>query len=1364
MRGSFIGHPGLTFRTGPKLMYNLRQIDTHSRGLRAHTFLPMTRIHSSLVRASTLRLLAFWVLLTITAVAAPGDLDGSFGSGGEVVTPIGSGNDEIRSIALQGDGKIVAAGTTFTGARPDIVVARYDQNGGLDHTFNVTGKAIVSGFSGGSETRAVALQSDGKIVVVGYTAIVDNDIALVRYNTDGTLDSSFNGNGLVAVDYSSSDLLNAVAVQDDGKIVAAGVTISGGHAAFLVVRYNSDGTKDTGFGANGKLVTAVGGRDDFGRSVLLQSDGKIVVAGDAFNGSDYDFAVVRYTSAGAVDTSFGNGGATVTPIGSSYDHGYCAAFQGDGKILIAGTSGNGNDADFALARYTAGGVLDSTFGTGGRVTTAVASGSEEGFGLAVQGDGKIIVAGYSVTVPGSRVEFAIVRYLSTGALDSGFGAGGKVTTRVGGSFDFGRSLAIQTDGKMVVAGSSANGSNDDFALVRYFGVPEQPSVSTGATSAITKAGATLAGAVNPNGSATTAFFQYGTSGTYGSGTAGQSIGGGAMPVGFQASLTGLEPNTLYHYRLVASNGIGTTFGEDATFSTMPDPPVAATGNPAVVSSSSATLTGAVNPNGRATTVRFEYGTTSLYGISTPVQNIPAGTTVVDVSAPITGLLSGGTYHCRIVAMNAGGTAMGEDVSFAATSGGGGSGGATAKPAVSTGVASAIEQMGVTLGGTVNPNGGTTLAQFEYGTTSAYGSTSAPQGLGNGTTDAVVSVPLTGLLPGTTYHFRLVASNSLGTTTGDDATFTTKDAPPTVSSVLPTGGDLGATFVTLRGMVNPNRVSTTAIFSYDTSPDLQNAKTVLFPGSLIGSSGQSVAVKLKGLSAETTYHFRVTAASSAGTTSGDVLSFKTLGAQDPIAVDDHLYVGVATVALDVLANDVNADTEEVGTAAELTWDGVVAPPKQGELAGGPVVSFDPFGARGSFPLSGDQFSYRVKSPAGRSAVGKVFVHSYAAYRGSYGGAITGGAGDAGGALTIELSLSGGFTGQLTWQRKGYGLRGALDGVGKTSFSKPKQGTAAGTDLQISLALQPTGLILGELQDEESGKTYVFTLRNASGNGTDAQPGIYTAHMDQAVGALSEEATTGPQAALSAQAVTGFGYTLARLSKAKNGVRSSRFIGKVPDTEAFTSGSKVFAERALISSKLYNLGRNRFGGSLTGEATFVGGLTLASVLEWVKTASGVGSLREDGAKLAVVAPRAMTVLPPLFPDGFSNGLVLAGDRYPATGPSAALTFAANFGTKVQVEFSEGDLGSGVTKVAQVEFQLSGSQIVSRPQRGVGLEPITFKVVASQGFFSGTFTHPDTATFKKPVRFAGIFRKYNGAEEGKGSFRGKTNAGFVKVLRVQ
>ena len=254
-------------------------------------------------------LAAFGLFLWSAApiLAAPGDLDLTFGNGGKVLTPIGSGNDYSFGAAIQSDGKIVLAGESYNGANRDFALARYNPDGSLDASFGSGGKVVTPIGSRDESAGDIAIQPDGKIVVAGYSINADSfaDFALVRYNANGSLDNSFGTGGKVTTSFGSvgSDVViaHAIAIQADGKIVAAGRSF-GNFNKFALARYNTNGSLDTSFGTGGKLTTQISSNsNDEAYAVAIQSDGKIVVGGRSFNGATYDFAVVKYNTDGSLD-------------------------------------------------------------------------------------------------------------------------------------------------------------------------------------------------------------------------------------------------------------------------------------------------------------------------------------------------------------------------------------------------------------------------------------------------------------------------------------------------------------------------------------------------------------------------------------------------------------------------------------------------------------------------------------------------------------------------------------------------------------------------------------------------------------------------------------------------------------------------------------------------------------------------------------------------------------------------------------------------------------------------------------------------------------------------------------------------------
>jgi uncharacterized repeat protein (TIGR01451 family) len=321
-----------------------------------------------------------------------------------------------------------------------------------------------------------------------------------------------------------------------------------------------------------------------------------------------------------------------------------------------------------------------------------------------------------------------------------------------------------------------------------------PSVTTNAATNITSSGGQLNGAVNPNGASTSAYFEYGTTTSYGS-QSGPITLSGTSPIGIQATLSSAPPNTTYHYRVVASNSGGPAQGNDASFTTLPasqSPPSATTNAATNITSSGGQLNGTVNPNGASTSAYFEYGTTTSYGSQSGPTTL-SGTSPIGIQATLSSAPPNTTYHYRVVASNSGGPVQGNDASFTTLPA------SQSLPSVTTNAATNITSSGGQLNGTVNPNGASTSAYFEYGTTTSYGSQSGPTTL-SGTSPIGIQATLSSAPPNTTYHYRVVASNSGGPVQGNDASFTTQSGgnstptptptPPNpslnITSILPSG--------------------------------------------------------------------------------------------------------------------------------------------------------------------------------------------------------------------------------------------------------------------------------------------------------------------------------------------------------------------------------------------------------------------------------------------------------------------------------------------------------------------------------------------------------------------------------------------------
>ncbi len=385
-----------------------------------------------------------------------------------------------------------------------------------------------------------------------------------------------------------------------------------------------------------------------------------------------------------------------------------------------------------------------------------------------------------------------------------------------------------------------------------------PSAITGPVTSIGPTSATATGKVNPNGLATTWYVEYGTSTGYGAKTSSLSAGSGTTNVDVTAPLSGLAAGTTYHYRVVATNSSGTARGADGIFTTAAAPAVV-TGAASDVSVTTAKLAGTVDPNGRATTWYFEYGTSTGYGSKTSERSAGSGTSATDVSASLSGLTRGRTYHYRLVATSDAGTTHGADRTFSTRG----------VPSVSTDSASSIAPTTAKLNGRVNSNGQSTSWWFEYGTTTGYGSRTSTHGAGSGTGTVSVSASLSRLAVSTTYHYRLVARNDSGTTVGADRTFSTSLTPAVGSAVAK---DVGSSTATLTAAVDPRGRSTSWYFEYGTTTGYGSKTST----KSAGTTSRTVSAGITGLSAATTYHFRLVASSDAGTTRGPDASFTTTG--------------------------------------------------------------------------------------------------------------------------------------------------------------------------------------------------------------------------------------------------------------------------------------------------------------------------------------------------------------------------------------------------------------------------------------------------------------------------------------------------------
>lgn len=341
------------------------------------------------------------------------------------------------------------------------------QDGSFDASFDSDGIVITDIGTDKDNLTDILIQQDGKIVAVGSTNIPgpfsQSEICIVRYNPDGTLDTSFDTDGKVITQLSSggNEEGNAVAIQSDGKIVVVGQSPGTIYDEIIILRFNTNGSLDSTFGNNGLVIADINSKDDVSFDVLIQPDGKIVITASTRFGTTESF-LLRYNIDGSLDNTFGN-----TGVGWIQDAlARKMAIHSDGKIVVACPYLIGSTGVFYTVRFDTSGNYDNSYGTTGKIITDITSGVDQATCISIQGDGKIIAAGSSSD--GTNHSFSLVRYNSDGSIDETFSDDGIVITPIGSSNAIINSIDIQSDGKIVATGYAAmNGNTINIAIVRY---------------------------------------------------------------------------------------------------------------------------------------------------------------------------------------------------------------------------------------------------------------------------------------------------------------------------------------------------------------------------------------------------------------------------------------------------------------------------------------------------------------------------------------------------------------------------------------------------------------------------------------------------------------------------------------------------------------------------------------------------------------------------------------------------------------------------------------------------------------------------------------------------------------------------------
>lgn len=412
-------------------------------------------------------------LLLILSILLPVALQGQTNTY-KILKDLGTRDDYAHDAEIQTDGKLFIAG--YAG---NPCLLRYDTTGALDHTFGNQGVLRAFWTCGSSDSQQdIIIQPDGKIVMgTNYFNGEDQDFIVARYNPDGSPDGTFGSEGAVITPIGEyNDRCYAVGIQSDGKIIAAGGKNNSPQSDynydFALVRYNTDGSIDQSFGDNGFTTTTIGLVDNMIHSLAIQEDDKIIVAGMAYDHvPEYqfhfsDFAIARYSPNGELDGSFGNSGIVRLTLSETYDFARSVILQPDGKVLVAGTAQfNESDYKIALIRLNPDGSLDNSFGSNGLFTNNL-----DGFinDIALDPNNRIILAGEVITT--GRYKFVVLRLHPDGSLDSSFGSNGYITSSFGDGDSYGDAVAVGDDGEIIVAGTFNRQSPEyfDFAILRLF--------------------------------------------------------------------------------------------------------------------------------------------------------------------------------------------------------------------------------------------------------------------------------------------------------------------------------------------------------------------------------------------------------------------------------------------------------------------------------------------------------------------------------------------------------------------------------------------------------------------------------------------------------------------------------------------------------------------------------------------------------------------------------------------------------------------------------------------------------------------------------------------------------------------------------
>lgn len=406
----------------------------------------------------------------LSCFSQTGSLDTSFDFDGIVSTPIGS-YVHGEALTLQADGKIIVGATAIFGSDTDITLLRYTANGSLDNSFGNFGVAHTDIISGSIDyCTAVAIQSDGKIVASGFTidALSKKHLAIVRYNENGTLDLNFGNSGIIISQYFNTDTYGEdMIIQQDDKIVVVGTTKnSNSKNVMLAARYNPNGTLDTSFNTTGMITIDFLNIGATCNSVIQQNDGKLILAGSNYvTPGNAKLAIARLATDGNLDISFDSDGKQTSTSNACESFGL--KIQNDDKIVVAGTIEINGSRDFIVARFNNDGSTDTSFSSDGFVTNNVGLFHDYCYTMTIENSGNILIAGATRMTQQANANFTILRYTNNGELDTTFNNNGIVITQLANSETIINSIMLQTDGKIIALGFKVFNNSTEIAMARY---------------------------------------------------------------------------------------------------------------------------------------------------------------------------------------------------------------------------------------------------------------------------------------------------------------------------------------------------------------------------------------------------------------------------------------------------------------------------------------------------------------------------------------------------------------------------------------------------------------------------------------------------------------------------------------------------------------------------------------------------------------------------------------------------------------------------------------------------------------------------------------------------------------------------------